>query len=455
MEIKKKITIQFTTIVAFLLIGLFTLVYILVSSFRKEEFKERLSNKALSVAQAITETESTELDLLEKIEKNNPVSLPNEKIMVYDQDNQLIYSRGLRLDDTFSASLISEMRSVESKYENYGDKELFGCYYKGSTKSVVVICSAYDVFGYRKLFNLRIILIVVLFLSLALLYFLGKIFATRALRPVTDMVKQVNEIDVDNLRERISAGTGKDEIAQLGNTFNNMLDKLEISFKTQKDFIINASHELKTPLTSLTGNLEVTLLKERKNEEYKHILVSTLDDVKNLNKLINQLLILLRMVTTMHDTSFAEIRIDDILWQARSFHLKKNSKHKIIISFDKSIQNEDNLKLSGLHDLLKIAFLNLIDNGCKYSSNHKIEIYLAMKDGSLNITFKDEGIGIPKHEIENICQPFYRASNVKNRRGHGIGLSLVERIVTLHQGTMNISSFLKKGTTITLLFPKS
>ena len=432
-------------------LNFFISVYILFASIRKEEFKERLSVKARSVAQLISEIESSDSELLARIEKNNPTSLPNEKIIVYNEDNQAIYSSGLNSDDTFSESLISEIRSEESKYIKNRNKELYGFYYRGKIDHVVVICSAHDVFGYKKLFYLRIILIGILLVSLVLLFFIGRTFATRALQPVADFIKQVNNIK--DLKERISVGTDNDEIALLANTFNNMLYKLEISFKTQKNFIINASHELKTPLTSLTGNLEVTLLKERTNEEYKKVLVTTLEDVKSLNSLTNRLLILLRTVTIASETSFREIRVDDVLWKARSEYLKNNRKHQVEISFDDSIQGEKNFKISGIHELLKIAFLNLIDNGCKYSSGHKVDIHLAMKNKNLNVIFQDEGIGIPENEIKKIFQPFYRASNVDKRKGYGIGMSIVDRIISMHNGTIHISSLLNKGTTITLSLP--
>jgi len=270
---------------------------------------------------------------------------------------------------------------------------------------------------------------------------------------ITDLVTQVKNIDINNLQQRIFAGNGKDEISLLAGTFNDMLDRLEEAFKTQKDFIANASHELRTPLTAITGNLEVTLLKERTSEEYRQALVSTLEEVRNLNQLTNRLLALLRTGTAITDTTFMETRVDDVLWKARSDYLKTHPNHLVEISFDESIQEENSFILKGNPELLKIAFLNLIENGCKYTVQNKIMIRFSLHENSLFINFKDNGIGIPRDEITQVLQPFYRAKNVKNKKGHGIGLSLADRIISLHDGEIRINSILGKGTSIKILLP--
>lgn len=453
MEIKKKITLHFTGIVALLLAVSLLIIYLLFASFRKDDFKERLSNKALSIAQLIAETDRLEPELIKRIEKNNPTSLPKEKIIVFNDNNDIIYSSGLNSENHISEDLIILIRNTEFIYQKNGLIELTGHYYKGNTENVVTVNCAQDVFGFKKLKKLRVILIGVFFFSIILILVIGKIFAIRALLPISDIIQQVNVIDSSNLRQRVTAGSGKDEISLLAETFNNMLERLEITFKTQKDFIANASHELRTPLTAITGNLEVTLLKERTNDEYKQSLYLTLEEVKNLNHLTNRLLTLLRTGTAISDKTFSEIRIDDVLWKARSEHLKINKKHNVQINFDDSIQEEQSFQYKGNAELLKTAFLNIIDNGCKYSSNSQVEVQLSIKEGFLLIEFKDSGIGIPEDEIDKISQPFFRASNVKKRKGHGIGLSLVERIIALHNGELYITSLINKGTTITLILP--
>lgn len=453
MEIRKKIALQFTAIVAVLLMVSLMIIYLLFSSLRKDDFKDRLSNRAKSIGQLIAETESAETELLKRIERNNPTSLPRENITVFNSQNQIIYISGEKNSVNYNPQLFEQVKIEKTVYYKIKSREVIGFYYEGKKDKVILFCSAYDLFGFRKLKNLRLILIFVFSISLVVVYFLGRVFANKALNPITDVINQVNEIDISNINERVTVGNEKDEIAILAHTFNNMLSRLDNAFTTQKDFISNVSHELRTPLTAITGQLEVSLLKERRPEEYKLILSSVLEDIKNLNKLTNRLLTLLKAENTLSDKGFKIIRIDDILWKSRADVLKRNKKNAVNISFGDSIEGEHHFQLLGNPELLKIAIVNLIDNGCKYSSNRKVNVQLSIKDDKMEIKFIDEGIGIPKDDIEKIFQPFYRGTNVKKNKGHGIGMSLVDKIVKLHKGNLDISSVLKKGTCIIIRLP--
>ena len=452
MEIKKKIAIQFTVIVAIIIAISLLIIYFLFASIRKNDFKERLNNKALLIAEITTETDKQEQNIIKHIEAKNPTRLPNEKIVVFNENNDIIYST--LVNDTLLdlKQIVSRIKESKNIYIKNEINELVGCYHIGDNENVIVICSANDYFGFRKLKRLGIILIGVFITSTLIIFFTGRLFASKALKPISNIVQQVNNIDSSNLQERVTSGNGKDEITLLANTFNDMLKRLELAFLNQKEFIANASHELRTPLTTITGSLEVTLLNERSQVEYKQALISTLEEVKKLNRLTNRLLTLLHTNVADGDSSFIEVRIDDILWKTRTEYLKNHSNHIVDISFDETIKGEDNFKALGNNDLLRTAFFNLMDNGCKYSPNKKIDIHLATIGHNLQITFHDNGIGIPENEIDNILQPFYRASNVENNSGHGIGLSLVQRIILLHNGHLSIKSELDQGTTITLLF---
>ena len=449
MEIRKKITFQFSAVVAILLLVSLVVVYLLFASFRKDEFRGRLSGKAESLAGIIAGSGNPEQLQTEG------TRLPQQGLVAFNEKDSILYSSGTMENCDLPAERIENIRAGGKTYFHEDSSECVGYYYEYEGGSLVVLCSANDVFGYRKLDHLKIILIGVFFLSLALFILIGRMLASRALMPISDMVKQVNDIDIQTIGKRVLAGSGEDELALLADTFNRMLERLDSAFKTQEDFIANISHELRTPLTSITGQIEVTLLKERTNEEYRQALSSALDDIRNLNNLTNRLLTLLRAGTALSDKSFGEIRIDEVLWKARSEYLKLNKNHKVEIYFDESIKDEHHFRLRGNPELLKTAFVNLIDNGCKYSPAGRVEIRLAIRDDFLTVNFIDEGIGIPENEIGNIIRPFYRASNAKKDKGHGIGLSLVDSIVHMHNGRMQIESVLHKGTTISLFFSLS
>ncbi|KPK86150.1 MAG: hypothetical protein AMS27_05660 [Bacteroides sp. SM23_62_1] len=453
MEIRRKLLYQFIAIVALILLLASLAIYFSFSGTRREEFYDRLDSKAKMVAQMLIEIDEINADLLKRIEKNNPVSLPNEKIIIYDYQNNVIYSTDEDQSLNISTELINEVRlndKVRLKQKSY---EILGQFYAGQYDRFVVFAAATDIFGIGKLKRLRLILLIVFFVSLVIVFFSGRIFASRALNPISDIMSQVDAIGISNLDMRVSEGNGKDELARLALTFNKMLNRLEAAFKTQKNFIANASHELRTPLTVITGQLEVILMNARKNEEYRNTIISVLEDIKNLNHISNRLLLLAQASSEFSEADFSLIRIDDILWQARKEIQKRHRDYHIYINFSESIDDDDKLMVRGNELLLKTALVNLIDNGCKYSDNHTSDIFINHENNHVIMKFSDKGIGIPGEEIKMVFQPFYRASNAIGIKGHGIGLSLVEKIISLHKGNITIESEITKGSDFTLFLP--
>lgn len=453
MEIRKRITYQFITIVALILFVSSLAIYFSFSKSRKEEFYDRLGNKAKLVAQMLIDIDEIDAELLKKIEKNNPLSLPNEKIIIFDYQNEQIYNSDeehiiqIPIQYLNKVRLEDEVRYMQKPYE------VFGAFYTGEYDRIVVFAAAKDIFGIAKLKRLRIILLIVFFAGLITIFFAGRIFSAKALSPVIKIIEQVNGISVYNLNERIDEGNGKDELARLAKTFNGMMQRLESAFKIQKNFIANASHELRTPLTVISGQLEVVLMKDRDSKEYKETLVSVLEDMKNLNNLSDRLLILAQASSEITETSFNLLRIDDIIWNSRSEILKRKRKYSINISFSESINDENKLTVYGNELLLKTAIVNLLDNACKYSNDNSCEIFIDSIDNSLIIHVVDKGIGIPKEELKMVFQPFYRAKNSVGVKGHGIGLSLVEKIIGQHNGSIEIQSEIDIGTTFTIKLP--
>jgi signal transduction histidine kinase len=248
--------------------------------------------------------------------------------------------------------------------------EILGQFYAGKYDRYVVFAAAQDIYGVLKLTRLRIILFIVFIISLFIIYISGKIFVSRALTPISNIMAQVSAIGESNLNARISEGNGKDELSQLAQTFNKMLERIESAFKTQKNFIANASHELRTPLTVITGHMEVILMKARTNEEYRKTIISVLGNIKNLNHISNRLLQLAQTSSEHSDSDFETVRVDEILWQARQDVLKINEKFRINISFSEAIDDENNLQVRGNEQLLRTAISNIMDNRCKYSCDH-------------------------------------------------------------------------------------
>ena len=319
----------------------------------------------------------------------------------------------------------------------------------------MVIAAATDIEWFLNLKKLKNILTFVCLISLLLFFIAGWIYSGRALKPISDVVKKAEDISIASLNLRVFEGNGTDEIGRLAKTFNKMLERLETSFAMQKDFIANASHELRTPLTSINGQLEVLMLKDRSTTEYKSALGSVLDDIKSLIDLSNRLLLIARTSGDSPVNLNKKIRIDEILWQAQEEMKRFNKGFHINISLGSSLTDSDQMIVVGDESLLKVAVSNLIDNACKYSTDHTVDIKLEHFEKRIEIAFEDRGIGISEEDTKKIFEPFYRGTNAASIPGSGIGLPLVNKIIKNHNGIIKLTSKIDKGTIVTILLPTS
>lgn len=451
MRIRTKLTLTFALIVASILIISSLLINFFSADYRKQEFNRRLKDRAENTARILSKVDKVNSDLLRAIDQNT-IRLPQEQIVIYNYLNQVIYNSSDE-KPRFSTELINTIRLSELYPFKIGDKEAVGVLYTDKYNRFVVIASAIDIYGFRKLKNLQLVLLIVLFGSVLITIIAGYFYSVQFLKPISNVISQVEQITAQNLSVRVKTKNSKDEIAQLALTFNKMLARIEESFEMQKYFVANASHEFRTPLTSISGQIEVSLMKKRSEEEYKKTLNSILDDIRNLSKLSNGLLDLAQANQNLHIIGLSAVRIDEVLWQAREELLSSKPYCLIHIDFVHFPENEDALTIKSNFILLKTAFINLMENACKFSQKHEVWIKINFSDNLLVIEFKDEGTGIAKDEIEKIFEPFYRASTNKHIKGHGLGLVLTKRIILMHDGTIDISSELGKGTVVTVKFP--
>jgi signal transduction histidine kinase len=453
MQIRQKLTYQFILVVAFILLFASLAIYFFSADYREDLYYTRLQNKASSTAKLLIEVDEVDLALLTRIEKDNPVSLPNEKITILNSNNEVLYSSDEQSTLKITANLLDSIRSSGEIRFRQGEYEVLGFLFEHPNDSFVVIAGAVDIYGFNRMKNLRTILLSVFGISIVLVSLAGWIYAGKALQPISRVIDEVDEITISSLNLRVHEGESQDEIAKLAKTFNNMLDRLETAFKVQKNFIANASHELRTPLTTITGQLDVALMNERSNAEYKQIITSVLDDIKNLNTVSNRLLLLAQASSGAAAAEFGTVRIDDVVLQLKSELTKLNPAYKIHITLNDNHIEEEQLVVAGNEQLLKTAIGNLIDNGCKFSTDHTVQVLIEATRKHLSLRISDKGIGIDPGDLRHVFEPFYRGKNASVVRGHGIGLSLVERILDLHQGKIEISSTPGKGTVVTTTLP--
>ena len=271
--------------------------------------------------------------------------------------------------------------------------------------------------------------------------------------PLRKIADNVNKISVQNLEERIKTSKGKDEWEYLATTLNKLLNRLQESFDVHRRFISNASHELLTPLTSISSQLEISLNRDREAQEYRKVMGSVYQDVYRLGKLTQTLLEFARTSSDPGGLEIDLVRIDEILLALPSEISKLNESYLVNLSFEDLPEEEEKLFVFGNEQLLSTAIRNIVINACKYSDDHQAAVRLRYHNYSLLIDIKDNGKGINEDEKEKIFQPFYRVDNGNPNQGFGLGLSLTQQIIKLHKGTLTLESSTNKGSIFSIVLP--
>jgi len=447
MNLKFKLTFWFTGIVAAILLVSFYFVYENYALFRQINFYQRLSERAQFISESLIDAnlDNQSINRLNDYALN---ILPNFKVAIYASGGELIGTIG----DTIALNTLylTKLKTEKVIEETLIDTQIVAFKINHNNNNYLIISSGFDKTGFNKLDLLRNLFLFIWFVSVLTTSITGWFFAKLSLNPMNQVIQNVQTITANNLHSRLSIKNTKDEIATLSYTFNQMLDRLESSFLVQKDFVSNASHEFRTPLTAIKGQIQVALLKNRETKEYKTLLQSLNADVDGIIELLNALQELAKANADFPIKAFKKISIIDALIDAQSEFLKNNEFYHVEIQIT---DLDENTNVFGDSALLKSAFLNLIDNGCKFSADHKVVIWVYQKPKNLELIFKDEGVGIAKENISQIFEPFFRVNEIRNIYGHGLGLSLVKRIIELHKGSIDLNSELGKGSSFLVKLP--
>ena len=453
MQIRTRLTLQFLLIGGIIMIVASVAIYLSTARFHRNDFYDLLRSRAISISEMVLDSYEYSADRALRTGTSYAARLQNEKIIILSFDNDTIYLSDKSWELKKADAVIRRVKSNEEVFCKQGSHKVLGTLYASGSYRFVVIAAAVDKDGPSRLKELMVLLIVVCLVSLMMFSIAGWFYSGRALKPISDVVRKVEDISITSLNLRVPEGNGTDEIGQLARTFNKMLERLESSFALQKNFIANASHELRTPLTSINGQIEVLMMKDRSANEYRSALASVLEDIKSLIDLTNKLLLIARTSAEGPESSYTGIRIDEILWQVQEEMKKYNKEYNINILMDNTLTDSNQMIVTGDEYLMKVALSNIIDNACKYSPDHSVDIRIKQIDRRIEVAFKDKGIGIPEEDMQKIFEPFYRGTNVLSIQGIGIGLSLVNQIIRNHNGSIKISSETGKGTTVILILP--
>jgi two-component system, OmpR family, sensor histidine kinase ArlS len=450
MKIKTKLTLLFAMIISLLLIVLNLYLYSISQSFASNDFFNRLRERTYATANVFLEEDEVSPKVFKEFQNRLMERIPGEIIRIYNSNNQPVFIKD-SVPSAFSTNVINKTRKEKTFHTKDKGTWIYGIFYNDNQGDFVILASAIDDIGDAKLDNLRNDLIISFFISLIILFFIGRFFTRKMLNPINEIIKQVSTISDTNLHLRLAEGNGKDELAELAINFNRMLARIEKSFELQQNFVANASHELRTPLTSIIGNIEVSLSRPRDADEYKVILKTILEEAERLHKLSNGLLNIAQASVDVNSIKMEYIRIDELIEESKSIVQNQMPESIMELSFENMPENSDDLLIRGNKNLLMIAFENLFENANKFSDNKNVKINLLYTPGTIFVKISDSGIGIPEKDLQNVMQTFYRSENARSYSGSGVGLSLSQKIFLIHNGDLSIQTELGKGTVVSVL----
>jgi len=423
-------------------------IFYLVYKFNFDDFYKRLEARVNIAA---------EVQLSPGAKSKATLEVRNKYLEKLDSEKEyfLAVSNGnkVRASAGIAQVFIDDILLTGQAHYRHDNTFYAGSLFKKGNAGYVVIVSASNPAGFQELKDLQKILLYGFLLAMILVYFVGKVFSFYTFQPVRRIINNVKNITANNLHFRLDELTGKDEIAELSLTFNDMLNRLETAFETQNNFVSNASHELRTPLTIISSELELALNKQDLNSQQRGVLNTVYAESEKLGQILNSLLTLAQSGFDGKRQNWESIRMDELLLTASESVKRINPESNIYIDLENLPADESLLYVKGNSNLLRLAINNIISNACKYSNNRPVTVSLLAENKRVIITIKDQGIGIPQTELQHIFEPFFRASNAHEYEGHGVGLPLTLNIIRLHKGSLGISSEVGAGTEIKVFLP--
>lgn len=455
MPVRIRITLLFCTIVVILLLLVSGTIYYISYNNRKAEVNTRLTNRAITSARLLSQSETFNRQLIEKIDELTAMALRNKALQAYDETGARIYAFSDRAQDFIPVDedLLSRAREEGKYYFSHGRQDGVAYFYENGNRDLIMVVAAYDELGKHNLRQLSFILLISTIGGMIFAMISGYIFSAQLLSPIRKIADELNDISGQDLTRRIETRRVKDEWNYLADTLNELLDRLQDSFETQRRFISNASHELSTPLTSMSSQLQVYLQKDRNVEEYRKVMASVYQDVQHMSRLTKTLLEFAKASGNAGGLELSLLRIDEILLRLPSEIMKLNPAYSVSLLFEDLPEEENSLLVFGNEDLLFTAVKNIVVNACKYSPQSQASVRLKVDEGRIFIIIEDRGVGIPEKDLQNIFEPFYRMEDTREYEGFGLGLSLARRIVRLHKGDILVASRIGEGSTFTISLP--
>jgi heavy metal sensor kinase len=457
-SVRTRLTLWYAGVLALSLIAFAFLIYYAAAA----SFHQRQDESLLSTAQTVASAYVEEFEEQKSLTKAGEVVLaelafPNRSVQVTDSNGLSMASTNVsRSAGPLPSAALSEAKQRGSSFASLN----------GWRVAIVPISSNQEL-GFATVAEplsviddaLRTLrrdffagVPIVLLLASAGGYFLAR----KSLSPIASMDRQTKRISAGSLSSRLDVIDPRDELGSLAITINDLLTRLESSFKEQQRFIADASHELRTPLAVLRSETEVALNKTRTVEEYQESLSLIKDEAERLSRIVEDLFILARQpLDTPHSLIKEPVLLNDAVRDcARAAQVLATRKGVRL----ETENDQHSIVLQGDGELIKRMILNLLDNAVKYTpKDGEINISLVRQNGNAQIVVRDTGIGISKADQSHVFDRFYRVDKARSRSlgGAGLGLSIASWIVEAHNGQISVESTPNQGSKFTVKLPLS
>jgi signal transduction histidine kinase len=453
MKLKFRIAVLFSLFVFIILLISAVSIYILNENFRKEDFFVRLKDEAQEAAHILFKHHRSHPNILTELSKVAASPLREESIHIFDSSYNILYSTSGNDKPAVSPEAFQVAKAKKEYHLSNDRREAVMLYIEADNLPYYVLASATDTYGYRKVDNLKYILAFTVLGGLVLSGLLSFWYVRQIVKPLEDLKDQMQRINETNLTERVAVAKSNDELSQIGKNFNEMLNRLEHAFEMRRNFVQQASHELRTPMANMLLQTEAALGRSLAVGEYRQVLLSLKEDQQDMISLMNDLLILSQYEGMNHLTDFSEIRVDEVLYNATDAVKQLWPQATVTIDFVEVPEDDEYLKIKGNEALLKSAIENLLKNACQYALDEKVKVTIDAGKTGVTLLFQNIGKQIMLEEQKRLFLPFFRGENSINKKGFGLGLSIVQRIISLHKGSITYKAIGDNINRFTVFFP--
>jgi signal transduction histidine kinase len=451
LSIKKKLTLWYGLTIFLVSSILFISFYLITNRYLVYETDRSLSIHSSQVAynvgintNSLHDTQTK--DILELSQKEAPGMFV-----------QIVDSQGFNVDGTISDFSALAKKAVSTKNPQYTQVKVnefsmrviaYPITSNNSTLGAVIMGHQIDVYE-KTLSQIRIIGILLLMFLISPSILIGYWLAKSATDPIKRLSLDINKINSENLSRHVELKVDTEESDLLVNNFNSLLDRLNNAFNLEKQFLGEMAHEVKTPLSVIKSNSEVTLSKIRSPEEYQQSIQQTLSQIDKLTKSLLSLMDFAWAQSSEAKIKFEKLNLSQLMLEIESVAKYTSAPKEITIISDIA----DAIYIQGKEEKLYQAIYNIVDNAVKFTPRGGlVEIKLYNKNEDAVIEVKDNGIGIDKEQQKSIFSRFYRTEQNKNIAGHGLGLAIADSIVKAHDGQIKLESEKDKGSTFKVVF---